>query len=126
MQSILESNETCMFWTGVPKLAVLTFIFDWVLPCAKNTKLWMGNKKHQKESKQHKPKKRLLSLFEEFILTLVRLRRSFDTYEFGTLFGVSSSHVSHVFTTWVNLLYKCFLPLLEWPSVEIIHHNMPG
>ena len=125
VEAVLDSNESCMFWTGIPKLSVLMFIFDWILPCAKNVKLWLGNKNLQKQSKYCSPKKRMLSLFEEFILTLIKIRRGFDNEETGHLLGVSKSHVSHVFITWVNLLHDCTKPLLEWPTAEMIRFNLP-
>lgn len=125
LESVKKSDKSCNFWTGIPKLSVLLFIYEWILPLASKTKLWMGSKRHSNRSSSHEPKKRLLSLFEEFLLTLIRIRRGFDTNEMSFLFGVSQSQVSHVFLTWVNLLYKCFKPLLEWPSASIIKKNLP-
>ena len=125
MDGVIENNVTCLFWTGVPNLNLLNYIFEWVMPCAEKTKLWMGYKRHEQQSDNSKPRKRLLTLFEEYVLVLVRIRRGFDTTEVGSMFGVSQSHVSHVFITWVNLLYKCLVKLLEWPSAEMIQHNMP-
>ena len=55
----------------------------------------------------------------------MRIRRGFDTEEMGTLFGITQSHVTRIFITWVNLLYKCCLPLLKWPTSDVIRHNMP-
>ena len=72
-----------------------------------------------------KGRKRVLSLFEEFVLVLVRIRRGLDTEVVASLFGITQSHVSKIFISWVNLLYKCFLPLLEYPAADIVFHNMP-
>ena len=123
MDMVTESNKSCMFWTGVMTLSTLNFIFEWVSPCAEKMKLWMGKKRHV--TRPCIPRKRVLSLFEEFVLVIVRIRRGLDTHEMGTLMGITQSHVSKIFVSWINLLYKCFLPLLEWPSAEIVIHNMP-
>ena len=119
---VTENNKNCRFWTGIETLSLLNFIFEWVLPCAEKVTLWMGKKRYNTSSK---PRRRILSLFEEYLLVLVRIRRCLDTEEIGTLFGITQSHVTHIFITWVNLLYKCFIPLLEWPSSDIVRHNMP-
>ena len=79
----------------------------------------------EKIKKSNKNPGKGYSQWEEFLLVLVRIRRGFDTMEVGTMFGITQSHVSHVFITWVNILYKCFVQLLEWPSAEMICHNMP-
>ena len=45
-----------------------------------------------------------LTLWEQFLLCMVRLRRGVDTEQLADMFGVSSSTVSRIFNTWVNLL----------------------
>ena len=71
------------------------------------------------------PRKRLLTLYEEFILTLIRIRRGWDVKETAVVLGISPCQVSRIFTSWVNLLHKCFKPLLEWPSTDMVKNNMP-
>ena len=114
VNNLTANNKNCRFWTGIQTLSLLNLMFEWVLPCAQKVTLRMGKKRHNTHvTKQGKPRKLLLSLFEEYLLVLVRIRRGFDTEEIGTIFGVTQSHVTHVFLTWVNLLCKCCLPLLE-------------
>ena len=126
VDNLTANNKYCKFCTGIQTLSLLNFMFEWVLPCAQNVTLWMGKKTHNTQAtKQDKPRKRLLYLFEEYLLVLVGIRRGFDTEEIGTIFGVTQSHVTHVFLTWVNLLYKCCLPSREWPSADTVRHNMP-
>ena len=126
VDNLTANNNNCKFWTGIQTLSLLNFMFELVLPCAQKVTLWMGKKRHNTQvTKQGKPRKRFLSLVDEYLLILVRLWRGFDTEEIGTIFGVTQSHATHVFLTWVNLLYKCCLPLLEWPSADLVRHNMP-
>ena len=66
-----------------------------------------------------------LTPFEEFVLTLVRIRRGIDIQHLAYLFGLSTSHVSRIFTTWVNLLAKCLKPLLIWPTKGVVKGNLP-
>ena len=126
---ITDNNEQCLYWTGIINLTILNYIHEWVLPSAKATPLWMGKKRYearQKKGKSSKPRKRLLSHWEEYLLVLVRIRRGLDVQEIATLYDITKGHVSHVFITWVNILYKCFSGLLEYPKKEFIKENMPA
>ena len=67
-----------------------------------------------------------LTLWEQFLLCMVRLRRGVDTEQLADMFGVSSSTVSRIFNTWVNLLAQ-ELPayLFCWPTKEQIKQTLP-
>lgn len=69
--------------------------------------------------------KRKLSIKEEFVLTLTRIRRGFDVEVLGDIFGVHSSVVSRIFTTWINFLYLELNFLISWPTREQITTNLP-
>ena len=124
---IMADNASVRFWTGIQTLTLLNFLFEFLLPCAQHVPLWMGKKRQQKTTTNYRktPKKRTLAFFQEFLLVLVRIRRGLDTGEMTALFGVTQSHVTHVFITWVNIMYKCCRPLLEWPTRDTVVHNMP-
>ncbi len=67
-----------------------------------------------------KAKPRVLTPWEEFILTLVRTRKGFDVHFLADTFGVTAGHVSHVYNTWITFL-SCELSfLVPWPSREQI------
>ena len=123
MDKVTLNDKSCMFWTGVISLATLNFIFEWVSPCAAKMKLWVGKKRH--DDKACKPRKRILSLFEEFVFVLIRIRRGLDTEVLATFMGVTQSHVSKICISWINLLHKCFIPLLEWPTADMVRLDMP-
>jgi hypothetical protein len=69
--------------------------------------------------------KRKLSLKEEFIITLVRLKRGLDVKVLGDLVGMHPSSISRIFTTWVNFLYLKFKFLISWPDKEQVTANLP-
>ena len=73
------------------------FIFDWISPVLQNMHLLMCGKKrkieHQKFADHGK------GFLEEFVLMLVRMRRGFDSEDNRTVFGLSWSHISALFTT---------------------------
>ena len=122
MNEVLSSDVICIRYTGVPNRSMLKGIFQWLKQTAKNIKLWDGKRKYIPKRKQGR-KRYTLTLFEEFVLTLVRIRRGYDINHFSFLFGISQSHVCRIFITWVNFLAKCFEQLIIWPSKQLVKEN---
>ena len=127
---MLKDDQSVKFYTGIPTLACLMTIFNLLKPLAEKLKYWDTNK-GKKVNFQEKPvkksgKKRSLTVFQEFILTLVRLRLGLLVQHLSDVFAISKSSVSKVFTTWI-----CFLAiilkdvLLIWPSKESVRKNLP-
>ncbi|CAH3124479.1 unnamed protein product [Pocillopora meandrina] len=119
VDDVLKDDESVKFYTGIPSLACLTMIFNLLKPFAEKLKYWDKNKEkevtYQKDSSKKKPgKQRLLTIMEEFILTLVRLRLGLLSRHLSDIFGVSEGTVSKVFTTW-----KAVKSTSAIPSVRI-------
>ena len=66
-----------------------------------------------------------MSLFEEYLLILVRICHDFYNYHLSFLFKVSQAHISRILITWINLLYRCFRHLLNWPMQDIVRTDLP-
>ena len=64
---------------------------------------------------------RKLSKYEEFIITLIRLRLAVFTFFLADIFGVSNARVSQIFTTWAIFMYHILTPLFVWPSTPVIN-----
>ena len=73
MNEVLSSDVICIRYTGVPNRSMLKGIFQWFKQTAKNIKLWDGKRKYIPKRKQGR-KRYTLTLFEECVLTLVRIR----------------------------------------------------
>ena len=131
MGDVLKDDESVKFYTGIPNLACLMMLFNLLKPFAEKLKYWDKSKQrevgYQKDSNKKKPgKQRLLSIMEEFILTLVRLRLGLLSRQFTDIFGVSMGSVSKVFTTWICFLSAVFHDiLLKWPCKEDIKNTLP-
>lgn len=126
LHRILSSDEVCFKYTGVPSIQMLKFLFEWIRKPAEETRIWGGKNKLRPGRfpgrGRHSYK---ISKFESFMLTLVRIRKGYDMDHLAFLFGISQSHVSKVFTTWVSILSQCFKPILKWPSKEVSKRNLP-
>ena len=70
------------------------------------------------------PKKKL-SLEQEFLLIMMRLRLGLLQEDLAWRFQVSDTTVSKVVTTWTTLLSKEFSCLIIWPSKGQIYANLP-
>jgi hypothetical protein len=81
---------------------MLKGIFQWLKQTAKNIKLWDGKRKYIPKRKQGR-KRYTLTLFEVFVLTLVRII-GYDTNHLSFLFGISQSHVCRIngFSTYIS------------------------
>ena len=66
-----------------------------------------------------------LSLEDQFLLTLMRLRLGWLQLELAYVFGVSEATVSRVFRKWIAFLYLRLGALPIWPSWEDVHASMP-
>ncbi len=123
VSQILSSDEKCFRWTGFPTVKQLELTFDWLLPAAKMTTLW-DPRRRRKISTRGK-KRSSETLFCEYLLTLIRIRRGFETEDMAYLFEVTQQHVSKIFITWINILARCLGPMLKWPSADIVKGNLP-
>ena len=128
---VLKNDESVKFYTGIPGLSCLMMLFTLLKPIAEKLKYWDKNKKskvsYQKDPNKKKPgKQRQLSVMEEFILTLVRLRLGLLSRHLTDIFEVSEGTISKVFTTWICFLSSVFRNvLLKWPSKEDVKKTLP-
>lgn len=131
MEDVVKNDESVKFYTGLPTLSCLMTLFSLIKPFCGNMKYWDSNKSidvgYQKDPTKNKPgRKRTLSPFQEFILTLVRLRLGLLTNFISDLFGISPGSVSKTFRTWICFLAKILKDvLLIWPSKQQIASNLP-
>ena len=123
MREIMKSDKTCMHYTGFPTKNVAKMTFRWLEPSARYLNLWEGKRKRNNNNK--KKQRKNMTLFEEFIMAIVKIRRNYDNDHLGYLFGVSPQYVGKVFVSWVSFLDEVLSPLLEWPSRKITEENLP-
>ena len=125
VDDVTKDDQSCFRYTGFPNIKLLNGTYDWIEPVLQNVKLW-GEKSKHTPGKTKQRKRTAMSLFEEYILTLVCIRRGYDTPHLAYLFGVAQSHISRIVITWVNVMYRCFMPLLRWPSKDLVSGNLPA
>ena len=70
------------------------------------------------------PRKHILSVEDEFLLTLMKLKPGLQNQDLAIRFQIAVSTVSKFFITWINLIYVKLGSLKVFPKREIIQANM--
>ena len=103
-----SDNKKVKYYTGLPSYTILKVVFDFVCEEMPNS---IANCK--------------LSPFEQFVMTLMKLRHNFGDADLGYRFGVDKSTVSRYFSKWLELLYVKLSFLIMWPNREDLLKTMP-
>lgn len=66
-----------------------------------------------------------MSVENQFLITLMKLRRHSTNFELSFLFNCSEYTIANIFVTWVNFMYRQWKRLNIWPSKELVSYYMP-
>ncbi|PFX11930.1 THAP domain-containing protein 11 [Stylophora pistillata] len=101
-------------------------IFDHVKGKALVMHYWKGPKRTGDLSKLKIDRQmRALTLEQEFLLTMMKLRLGLFLFDLTFRFDISASATSSIFTTWVKFLAKELKWRLVWPDRVDTHRNLP-
>lgn len=119
-----ESDEKCKHYTGFPDFAVFASALNLLQPGKKgeNIRLVSAPNSHQETGRG---RKRSLMEKQQFLLTLMRIRRGFSTEHLGWLFGIDKSTISQLFVSWVNFMFLRLSAIPIWPTREQVDDTMP-
>lgn len=126
VKNVTKDDTSCKFYTGVT-LATLMLIFDVIRSKAERMRYWQGSARDLPDAPNGNKRgpARVLSSFEEFLLTLVRIRRGLDVEVLADIFAISCSSISRIFITWINLLQLELKFLIQWPTRDQIRLKLP-
>lgn len=126
VKNVTKDDTSCKFYTGVT-LATLMLIFDVIRSKAERMRYWQGSARDLPDAPNGNKRGpvRVLSSFEEFLLTLVRIRRGLDVEVLADIFAISCSSISRIFITWINLLQLELKFLIQWPTRDQICLKLP-
>ena len=123
-QYVLQNDKLCNLYTGFPTNIILQAVFEYLEPgeSGENVVLYNSQKAKQDETQG---RKRMLTIMQSFILTLVRLQRNFDVHHLAQLFRVSEGTVTNTFITWINFTYVQFGSICIWLSSLAVKQKLP-
>ena len=102
----IQNEEKVKFYTGLPSFDILHNVFEHVSPFVAY-------------------KSQNLTTFQEFIMTLIKLKLDAPHQDLSYRFNVSLSTVSRIFSAWMVALDVRLAPLINWPEREDLWRTMP-
>ena len=105
-QYFVNNEDRVRFYTGLPGFDVLNTTFRFVSPFVSR-------------------KSNTLTLFQEFVMVLIKLRLHVPLQDLAFRFGVSLSTVSRTFTAWLTVMDVRLSPLIRWPERDELWRTMP-
>ena len=92
-----ENNDKVLYYTGLPTWEILLVLFTFL--------------------QKHLPVgRRVLSPFQQLLMTLMRLRLNLPSHDVAYRFGVHQSTVSRTFLHVIDAMYVRLKPLIRWPE----------
>ena len=132
MDKIKDDDAAVLFYTGFPNYGALISFYNFIEPKLAKMQYWKGekllkeNQSYQMDDNRKKPgPPRKLSYLDEFLLVLMRLKAGLFVQDLADRFGISTSLVSRICITWINLLYVELKDLFPFPAQELVRKNMP-
>lgn len=128
------SDDDIHFYTGFQNSVSYREFMTFVLCHAEDMSYWSPNvhgtlsnsvENTQTSSKTTGYTERALSKMDELFLTLVKLCLGLPLHHVANLFNISSSTVSRVFTSRINLLYFVLGSINFWLPKHVIQETMP-
>lgn len=126
--TVMKSDAKVKYYTGLPNQASFNTVFQAILPHIHKVRYWKGPKRlcnPLKQKNKFSCNLRTLSPKEEMMLCLMKLRLGLLNEDIADRFGVSATHVSSVFTTWIRLLSSVLGTLVFNPPREVVLSNLP-
>lgn len=114
--------------TGLQSYELFMWVLKQVAPAAQHIQYWKGANTAEPRSSETAKRgpQRSLSIANELLLTLMKLKQNINENYLAYLFNVSPSHVSSVFGTWVSLLANVLNCLVYFPSRAEILQQYPA
>ena len=111
-REFLESSSSKVpdmikFYTGLPSYPRLIAVFNYV------------------SSSSVENSCSALPLFQQFLITLMKLRLNVSDQDIAYRFGITQSTVSKNFSKWINIMYIYLKPFIVWPGCEEVLKAIP-
>jgi hypothetical protein len=105
MASLVNDDERCKFYTGLP-YSMVVILYNFLLP------------HFNKSATSVKP-------MDEMFILLIKLRLNLLNEDIAYRFGISSATVSRIFHKWLNVMYEKLSVLICWPDRESVRQTLP-
>ncbi|XP_028157517.1 uncharacterized protein LOC114350784 [Ostrinia furnacalis] len=110
---LMTDDETILYYTGLESFEKFKTVLSTLLPMAYSI---CYRRNHVMN----------MSIEDQFLLMLMKLRRNLDDFILSKHFDISKSEVGNVFVTWINFVHQLWSKLNIWPSRELVDYFMPS
>lgn len=117
LELIINDEKLIKYYTGFTKQAFMN-IYTFLVPDESVEPLTYVGKGKLKEIKS-------VTLKNQLLITLCKLRNDFDLVDLGLRFSISQHTAGVIFNSWINFMFLRFGEVPIWPDREIIAENMP-
>lgn len=117
LENVKDSDEKFQFYTNLPNYQVFKALVSYLETRTDGLNYWRG-KSTSTGTKAAKGPDRRFTFEEELFLVLVKLKTGNFNEDLATTFDTSPSHISKIFSTWVNFLANELKLLFEMESNE--------
>ena len=128
VENVKSDPKAFKFYTGLPDYETFKIIFDSFGP-ALNNLIYHGTQNNLNNADspgyQKRGPKRIFTAEQEFFLVLVRLRLGLLEEDIAFRTGISTSHFSRIWITWLDFLHSKFRTYPIWPSKAAVIRMMP-
>ena len=102
-----QDKEMVLFLTGIPNYVLLMSLFSFLSESVSHTH------------------RNCLTAFQEFLLTMMRLRFNLPFQDLAYHFNISKSTASRTFDKWIDVMATVLKFLIKWPNREELQKTMP-
>ncbi|XP_077983623.1 uncharacterized protein LOC144438467 [Glandiceps talaboti] len=130
INDISHSDKKVHFYTGLPSYKAFHVIFEKLVKksaskLAMNTRFWKTKSPWYKRGRKTGGQRKL-TLENEFLLVLMKIRLGSLDEDLADRFGVSPASVSLLVNRWLPVLSRCLKKLIVWPSRDLIRTHLPA
>ena len=129
IEQIAHDDHNVSFYTGFLSFKHLEACFHFLGPAKYHLEYRDSIYKTQTQNEsleKRRGRPRSLTIIDELILVLVRLKLGLLEEDLAFRFQISQPKVSRIFTTWVNFLYHQLKQIPLWPPKDVVSSNMPS
>ena len=125
IESIKDNEKLLCFYTGFPTYVTFEQCLRLIDPGLNGKNIIYSRKKANARSKRLSHNKKL-SVENEFLMMLVRLRLGLFVEDLAIRFGISKSSVNRILLTWINYTYLKLGNICIWPNQDTIRATIPS
>ena len=109
-------RKNLIYWDTVTRKSVVVDT-EKLFECGNDDQHGCNDDEDQDKTTLTRPSAHKLSVEDEYLLVLMKLRMGLSTLDLAERFCVTESTVVNIFLTWINCLYVTFGSLKIWPHM---------